>query len=92
MEDAVHERITWEPAAQDNFQKVLGQIPEMLRGIAEIRVTKKAEELVRQSGRRVIEEKDMVDALFMETPGGFLGPMKAGMEEIGIDYTRYGHT
>ena len=63
----------------------------MIRGVAEARVTKKAQSLVREDGRAVINEKDMVDAFFAETPGGFLPPMKASMEELGIDYARYGH-
>ena len=81
----------WDPATEEKFQKILQQIPDMIRGIAETRVSKKAESLVKASSRDVITEKDMVDAFFAETPGGFMGAMKAGMEELGIDYTQYGH-
>lgn len=83
--------INWDKATQEKFFKILEQIPDMLRGIAEIRVTKKAESLVRQENRLVIGEKDMVDAFFSETPGGFVGLMKNGMQDVGIDYTKYGH-
>ena len=84
-------RITWEDRTFENFEKILQEIPHMIRGIAEVRVTKKAQSLVAGAGGQVIEEKDMVDAFFIETPGGFLPPMMATMDELGIDYKKYGH-
>ena len=83
--------ITWDVASQANFQKLLEQIPDMIRGIAEARVSKKAQAIVREARRTVINEKDMIDAFFAETPGGFIPAMKSGMEELGIDYKKYGH-
>lgn len=85
------ERITWEEDTFKNFEKILQDIPHMIRGIAEVRVRKQAEALVSKAGRSVIEEKDMVDAFFIETPGGFQPPMMATMDELGIDYKKYGH-
>jgi len=84
-------RIGWEEESQKSFEKILEEIPAMIRGVAETRVTKKAQSLVSEDGRTVITEKDMVDAFFAETPGGFLPPMKASMEDLGIDYKQYGH-
>jgi hypothetical protein len=81
----------WEPSVEQKFHKLLEQIPDMIRGIAETRVSKKAESLVKAAGRDVITEKDMVDAFFAETPGGFIPAMKAGMEELGVDVTLYGY-
>ena len=85
------DRITLEEATQQKFLKILEEIPELIRGIAEIRVTKKAESILREQNRLIITEKDMVDAFFSETPAGFMGPMKNSMQELGIDYTKYGH-
>ena len=85
-------RVTWEEGAFKNFEKILEDIPHMIRGIAEARVTKKAQGLVRDDNRWIIEEKDMVDAFFAETPGGFLGPMKCSMEALSIDYAQYGYS
>ena len=84
-------RITWEKIAQEQFNKLLEQIPDLVRGIAETRVSKKAESIVREAGRLIISEKDMIDAFFAETPPAFMGAMKNGMQELGIDYTKYGH-
>jgi hypothetical protein len=83
--------ITWEKETQEKFQKLLEQIPDLIRGIAEIRVTKRAESIVREANRLEICEKDLVDALFFETPPGFVPAMKNGMEELGIEYTKYGY-
>ena len=84
-------RVTWEKITEDQFQKILQDIPDLIRGIAETRVAKKAENLVRQDKRLVITQKDMIDAFFAETPPGFVGAMKSSMEELGIDYTRFGY-
>ena len=85
------DRITWDAATQQKFTKILEEIPELIRGIAEIRVTKKAESILREQNRHIIDEKIMVDAFFSETPAGFVGAMKNSMQELGIDYTKYGH-
>ena len=89
MDDQI--KISWEPATREKFDKIIGGIPDMIRGIAETRVSKKAESIVRSDNRSVINEKDMVDAFFAETPFGFHGPMKTDMEALGVDYQKYGH-
>ncbi len=86
------QRITWDKLTEEKLLKILEQIPDMIRGIAEARVCRKAEDIVRGQNRFVIMEKDMVDAFFAETPGGFMPVMKNSMKELGIDYTQYGHS
>lgn len=86
------QRIVWEKATEEKLFKILEQIPDMIRGIAEARVCRKAEDLVRAQNKWVINEKDMVDAFFAETPGGFMPLMKNSMKELGIDYGQYGHS
>ena len=81
----------WDSETLKNFEKILEDIPAMLRGVAESRVSKKAESLALEDARTEITEKNMVDAFFSETPGGFLGPMTLSMEELNIDYKKYGH-
>ena len=91
MSEGTQERITWDKPTEEKFLKILEQIPDLIRGIAEIRVTKRAENIVRDADRTEITEKDMVDAFFAETPKGFIPAMKSGMEELGLDYTQYGY-
>ena len=90
MDDA-QTQINWDKNAQEKFQQMIAKIPIFLRGIAEKKVSQKAESITRQENRREVTEKDMVDAFFSETPFGFHGPMKSDMEELGIDYIKYGH-
>jgi hypothetical protein len=83
--------IIWDKVVEENFQKILEDIPYMIRGIAEARVSQKARALVEGEGRTTVTEKDMVDAFFTETPGGFIPVMKNSLEQLGIDYKQYGH-
>lgn len=91
MTEQSAQRITWHKPTEEKLFKILEDIPDMIRGIAEARVCRKAEDIVRAQGRSEIAEKDMVDAFFAETPGGFIPLMKNSMKNAGIDYTQYGH-
>ncbi len=84
-------QITWDEETKNKFSRLLEKIPVFLRGMAEKQVSQKAEDLVKEENRSVICEKDLVDALFAETPFGFHGPMKSDMEDLHIDYSQYGY-
>jgi len=84
-------RVTWDKATQGKFEIILKEIPALIRGIAETRVSKKAENIVKEDSRLIIEEKDMVAAFFAETPPGFVGAMKESMETLKINYAQYGY-
>ncbi len=81
----------WDPATKKQFDQMIAKIPVFLRSIAEKKVGQRAEKIVKDSNRTVVEEKDMIDAFFAETPFGFHGPMKCDMEDLRIDYVKYGH-
>ena len=81
----------WNKDAQEQFRQMLEKIPVFMRGIAQEKVSKKAEALAANNERNEVTEKEMVEAFFAETPFGFHGPMKTDMEAVGIDYTQYGH-
>jgi len=83
--------IDWNKTCEEQFSKILEKIPALIRPIAEIRVSKKAVNLVSEDNRHKIEEKDMVDAFFAETPPDFVPQMKVSMAELDIDYTQYGY-
>lgn len=83
--------LSWEETTQKNFHKILEEIPDLIRGIAETRVSKKAQSLILEQNRSIIEEKDMVAAFFAETPKGFIPAMRNSMQTIGIDYKKYGY-
>jgi len=83
--------MNWEKIARENFEAVLAKIPVFLRGIAEKKVSQRAEANARKEGRLEVSQKDVVEAFFKETPFGFHGPMKMDMEALGIDYEKYGY-
>jgi len=91
MENSTESVINWDGNTQQQFEQLIAKIPVFLRSMAKEKVSKRAETIVRDDNRTVIGEKDMVDAFFIETPFGFHGPLKTDMEEIQIDYTKYGH-
>ena len=84
-------QINWDKDSHEKFRRMVKKIPIFLRGIAQDKVSKEAEKIVRKENRQEVCEKDMVDAFFAATPFGFHGPMKCDMEEIGIDYQKYGY-
>ena len=84
-------QILWDKTTEEKFKQLIEKIPVFLREIAKNKVSQKAENIVRNENRSKITEKDMIDAFFAETPFGFHGPMKCDMEDVGIDYTKYGH-
>ncbi len=83
--------VPWEKATEVKFKQMMEKIPIFLRGIAERKVSEKAESLAGKENHPQVTEKDMVDAFFAETPFGFHGPMKCDMEDVGIDYLKYGY-
>jgi hypothetical protein len=84
-------KITWDQTTQQKFAQMIEKIPIFLRDIAQKKVSQKAENLAQKDGRAVVVEKDLVEALFAETPFGFHGPMKSDMKELAIDYLKYGY-
>jgi hypothetical protein len=83
--------MSWDQITQKRFEQMIEKIPVFLRSIARQKVSQKAESIVRKENRLVVGEKDLVDAFFSETPFGFHGPMKNDMNELHIDYTKYGY-
>lgn len=83
--------ISWDQATEEKFKQLIAKMPIFVRDTAKREITRKAESLVAKDNRRVITEKDMVDAFFAETPFGFQGMMKNDLSLFGIDYIKYGY-
>ena len=84
--------MNWDNEAREKFEAVLNKIPVFLRGMAQSKVSLKAEAIACSENRQSVNLKDVVDAFFKETPFGFHGPMKTDMEALGIDYHKYGYS
>ena len=83
--------IAWEKHAQEIFAQMIERTPVFVRDIAKTKVSQRAELLVQKENRSEVSEKDVIDAFFHETPGGFHGLLKSDFEAIGVDYTKYGY-
>ena len=83
--------MNWDQTTEEKFKQLIEKVPVFLRGIAQEKVSQKAQSLAQKENRKEVAEKDLVDAFFAETPFGFHGPMKTDMQNLGIDYTRYGY-
>ena len=83
--------MAWGKNTKEKFDQMIEKIPAVLRGIAQRKVSQKAEKFALENNHPEVQEKDMIDAFFSETPFGFHGPMKVDMESINLDYTKYGY-
>ncbi len=83
--------LSWDSGIQEKFKQIVAKMPVFMRPIAEKAITLKAEGLAAKDNRAQVTEKDLVDALFQETPFGFQGLMKNDLSSIGVDYTKYGY-
>ena len=81
----------WSKQAQGIFNKLVKKTPVFIRSLVKEKISKKSENLAKEDNRDEVIEKDVVDAFFAETPFGFHGPMKCDMEELGVDYEKYGY-
>jgi hypothetical protein len=90
--DKKQNEITWDPDVQKKLDQMIAKIPVFLKDMALKKVSQKALDLAQKDNRKSVSEKDMVDAFFAATPFGFHGPMKKDMEDLNIDYQKYGHS
>jgi hypothetical protein len=87
-----YNNVIWDLATQKKFDQMIAKIPIFLQDIAQKKVFQKAVDFTQKDGRRIVSEKDLVDAFFSETPFGFHGPMKNDMNDLKIDYLKYGYS
>lgn len=81
--------ITWDNKAQEHFNKVIENLPQFHRSIAEQLVKEKAEELAKARGSDRVEDQDVIVAFFQEVPPAFKDMMKRLFHQQGIDYSQY---
>ena len=81
--------LNWDQTTQEKFKALLSKLPLFHRKMAENMVSEKASELANARGASVIEEQDLVKALFAEVPKVFLDQMLGLLKEAGIDYEKY---
>jgi hypothetical protein len=64
-------------------------MPIFHRHMTEIGATQKAEQLALARGSRVVEEADLMQAMFTEVPMQFYSLMIRLLDQVGFDYKKY---
>jgi hypothetical protein len=81
--------IKWDSQAKEHFDKVIENLPQFHRSIAQQLVKEKSEILARERGSDVVEEKDVIISFFQEVPPAFKDMMKRLFGHLQIDYSQY---
>jgi hypothetical protein len=82
--------IQWSPKAKEIFDKVITNLPQFHRSIAQKLVKESAEETAKERGLASVEEKELIEAFFKEIPPAFKDMMKRLFAKLGIEYDKYG--
>lgn len=82
--------ITWSAKAQEIFDKVITNLPQFHRSIAQVLVKESAQEIARTKGLSSVEEKELIEAFFKEIPPAFKDMMKRLFTKLNIEYEKYG--
>lgn len=81
--------IKWNDKAKEDFDKIIENLPQFHRSIAEQLVKESAETQAKERNSQTVEEKDLVVAFFKEVPPAFKDMMKRLMNQQAIDYAQY---
>lgn len=84
-----HTTMSWEKTTDERFHKMLGKMPIFHRHVTEVGATQKAEANARARGARMVEEEDLMQAMFSEVPMQFYSLMIKLLDDVGFDYKRY---
>lgn len=82
-------KLSWEKITEEKFNKMLSKMPIFHRHITEVTATEKAQENARGRGSRIVEEEDLMRAMFSEVPLQFYSLMIKLLDDVGFDYKKY---
>jgi hypothetical protein len=80
----------WEKTTIKKFELMVSKMPLFHRRIAQIAVSKKAEENAELRGSQIVKEQDVISAFFSEVPAQFYSMMVRLLEHTGFNYKKYG--
>lgn len=84
-----HMTMSWEKTTEERFRKMLGKMPIFHRHVTEVGATEKAESNAKARGSRMVEEGDLMQAMFSEVPMQFYSLMIKLLDDVGFDYKKY---
>ncbi|OIO36753.1 MAG: hypothetical protein AUJ74_01510 [Candidatus Omnitrophica bacterium CG1_02_44_16] len=82
-------KMTWEKATEEKFKRMLAKMPIFHRHMTEVAATQKAESNAKARGSRVVEEVDLMLAMFSEVPLQFYSLMIRLLDDVGFDYKKH---
>ena len=82
--DLLEEKIT-----EEKVKRMLAKMPIFHRHMTEVGATEKAEKNAKERGSRVVEEEDLMLAMFSEVPLQFYSLMIRLLDVVGFDYKKY---
>jgi len=81
--------VTWDTKVKEVFDKVINNLPQFHRSIAQKLVKESAEEIAQGRGSNTVEERDLIEAFFREIPPAFKEMMKRLFHRLEINYKQY---
>lgn len=81
--------IRWDDRAKEKFDKIINNLPQFHRTIAQKLVKEKAQILAMDRKSEVVEDKDLITAFFQEVPPAFKDMMKRLLSKLEIDYSQF---
>lgn len=81
--------IIWNGETKSKFDRIIENLPQFHRTIAEQLIKQKSEELAEARNSQEVEDKDLVVAFFQEVPPAFKGMLQRLLSQLNIDYSQY---
>lgn len=83
-------KFSWEPQVREKFDVFISKMPLFHRRIAEELITSQATANAKKRDSVVINEEDLLNAMFSGVPNTFYTMMVKLLEELSFDYKKYG--
>lgn len=81
--------ITWNRETKGKFDRIIENLPQFHRTIAEQLVKQKSEQLAGERDSKEVEDRDLITAFFREVPPAFKGMLERLLNQLNIDYSCY---
>lgn len=78
----------WDNQARELFSKIINDLPQFHRSIAQKLVKKSAQEIAAGKGRDIVETEVLIEAFFKEVPPAYKEMMTRLFKKFDIDYSR----
>ena len=81
--------IIWNGETKSKCDKIIENLPQFHRTIAEQLIKEKSEQLAKARDSKEVEDKDLIVAFFQEVPPAFKEMLQRLLNQLNIDYSQY---